>query len=190
MPHFGTYNTSDATTGNTPLVANGVVTFGPMQTDMAQNIVGSIFTDQAGTLFIEQSFDGAAAAGATVLTCATTNGQVAVSIQSLNTLIPHVGATVSGTGITAGTTVAAAPAPTATDFALSANATATGVTALTISEMGSAHWDISTSIAVVASTGASFSQAIIAPNVRLRFVNGATPQTVMRLFARAFVTGR
>lgn len=58
MAHFGSYNTSDSKTGNLALQANETVTLGPMQTDHAQNIAGSIFADQAGTLKIQQSFDG------------------------------------------------------------------------------------------------------------------------------------
>lgn len=110
MAHFTSYNTSDKSTGNIPLQASETKTFGPMQTDRAQNIVGSIFADQVGTLKVQQSFDGE-------------------------------------------------------------------------------HWDISQSFSVVASTGQGFNVAIIAPNVQLVYENGGVNQTVMRLFARTFVTG-
>lgn len=40
-----------------PLHANGTVTIGPYETFRAQNITGSVFSDQGGTLKVEQSFD-------------------------------------------------------------------------------------------------------------------------------------
>ncbi len=58
MPHFGSYNTDDATTGNTPLIANASLIVGPIQSGIASKIVGSVWADQPGTLFVEQSFDG------------------------------------------------------------------------------------------------------------------------------------
>lgn len=57
MAHFGAYDTSNTTTGNTPLAANAEIILGPLQTDAAQRIAGSVFADQPGTLHIEQSFD-------------------------------------------------------------------------------------------------------------------------------------
>lgn len=103
MAHFGSTTT--------PLGANGTITVGPIQTDTAQNIAGSVFSDKAGTLFIEQTFDGI-------------------------------------------------------------------------------NFDISVSQAVAANTPASFSQAIIAPVVQLRYVNGGVAQTAFRLYSRSFTTGR
>lgn len=52
------YNTSDNQTGNTPLTANQTITIGPFQTGVANKVAGSVFADQTGTLYIEQSFDG------------------------------------------------------------------------------------------------------------------------------------
>jgi hypothetical protein len=49
MAYFGT---------TTPLGANGTVTLGPANTDRADYISGSVFADQAGTIYIEQSGDG------------------------------------------------------------------------------------------------------------------------------------
>lgn len=43
---------------STLLNANDTVTLGPTLSDRADRIVGSAFSDQAGTLYIEQSFDG------------------------------------------------------------------------------------------------------------------------------------
>lgn len=44
-------------------------------------------------------------------------------------------------------------------------------------------WDISKSIAVVASTGLAFSEEVVVSPVRVRFLNGATPNTVFRIKA-------
>lgn len=46
------------------------------------------------------------------------------------------------------------------------------------------NWDISTTYPVVASTAKIFSEPLYLPYVRIRYVNGATPQTAFRLFAR------
>lgn len=43
----------------TPLAGNGTVTLGPVQTDQADRITGIAFANVAGTVFVEQSFDGA-----------------------------------------------------------------------------------------------------------------------------------
>lgn len=45
---------------NTPLGGNGTVTLGPIQTDLADRITGTVFANVNGTLFIEQSSDGGA----------------------------------------------------------------------------------------------------------------------------------
>jgi hypothetical protein len=115
MAHFGAYNTGDPNAGPqgyTPLANNGVVTLGPMGTETAQSIAFSIFTDQAGTLLVQQTFDGI-------------------------------------------------------------------------------NWDISQSFAVVASTAQSGVVPVIAPSSQIVFTNtGGSTQTVMRLFARTFATGR
>ncbi len=49
-----------------------------------------------------------------------------------------------------------------------------------------ANWDISQSVAITAATAANFSIEVQAPNCRLRIVNGATAQTVLR----AYMNGR
>src|SRR5688572_30165098 len=46
------------------------------------------------------------------------------------------------------------------------------------------NWDLQETIAVVANTGQGFKKDLYAPYVRVRYVNGATPQTVFRLTAR------
>lgn len=88
-----------------PLAANGTWTSGSKVTDRADAITGTIFADQTGTLYIEQSNDGT-------------------------------------------------------------------------------NWDLSTSVAVAASTGKGFKEELYAPHVRLRYVNGATAQGAFRVYAR------
>lgn len=46
------------------------------------------------------------------------------------------------------------------------------------------HWDISTSYAVTASDGKGFSEQLIGPYVRLRYLNGGTNQGAFRVSAR------
>jgi len=94
----------------TPLAGNGTVTLGPVNTQLSDRIVGSVFADVAGTLYIEQSFDGT-------------------------------------------------------------------------------NFDISTSISVPANDGTGFSEELVAPNVRLRYVNGAAAQTAFRVYARFSSSG-
>lgn len=50
--------------------------------------------------------------------------------------------------------------------------------------MDNEHWDISTTYAVAADDGKGFKEDVFAPYVRVRYVNGATPQTEFRLTAR------
>lgn len=57
MGTFASYNTDDPTSGATPLGAGGVATIGPIQTGVAHRIAGSCFSDTAGSLSIQQSFD-------------------------------------------------------------------------------------------------------------------------------------
>jgi hypothetical protein len=45
-------------------------------------------------------------------------------------------------------------------------------------------WDLSTSYAILANTGKGFNEYLYAPYVRLRFVNGASAQSVFRLYSR------
>lgn len=111
MAHFGSYDTSNPQTGQAPLGGNVTVILGPMQTDHAQIIAGSVFADQPGTLYVEQSFDGT-------------------------------------------------------------------------------NFDVSWSSAITASAGVGFNETLLAPIVQVRYVNGATAQGVLRLFARTFVQGR
>jgi len=47
------------------------------------------------------------------------------------------------------------------------------------------NWDASASVSVSASTPTSFSVEVVAPTARVRYVNGATAQTVFRLYVRA-----
>lgn len=42
----------------TPLAGAGVFTTGTMQVGLSDSIVGSVFADQDGTVFVEQSGDG------------------------------------------------------------------------------------------------------------------------------------
>jgi len=42
----------------TPLAANGTWSSGQLQAELSDTITGSVFADQAGTIFIEQSGDG------------------------------------------------------------------------------------------------------------------------------------
>lgn len=51
------------------------------------------------------------------------------------------------------------------------------------------NWDLDETIAVVASTGQGFSKVVYAPFVRVRFVNGATPNTIFRISARLSSAG-
>ena len=51
------------------------------------------------------------------------------------------------------------------------------------------NWDYSTTVAVTGGTGAKFKEDIVAPFVRVRYINGATPQTVFRISARVASSG-
>lgn len=57
MAHFDAYNTSDSSTGNKLLKGNEQIILGPLQADWAQTVAGSVFAEQAGAIFVEQSFD-------------------------------------------------------------------------------------------------------------------------------------
>lgn len=50
--------------------------------------------------------------------------------------------------------------------------------------MDGTNWDLSTTYAILANDGKGFKEDVFAPYVRVRFVNGATPQTAFRLTAR------
>ena len=51
------------------------------------------------------------------------------------------------------------------------------------------NWDTTTTIAVTGGTGKSFNEPTVAPYVRIRYTNGATPQNTFRLFARTRSSG-
>ena len=88
-----------------PLAAGATKTLGSTNSQLADRIVGTVFSDQAGTHNIEQSFDDT-------------------------------------------------------------------------------NFDVSTSYTITANDGSGFSEELVAPYVRLRYVNGGTPQTVFRLYSR------
>ncbi len=45
------------------------------------------------------------------------------------------------------------------------------------------NYDVTTNVSVSAATGVSFSVQVVAPNARIRYVNGATAQTTFRLYS-------
>lgn len=49
---------------------------------------------------------------------------------------------------------------------------------------GGLNWDLDTSTPIVANTTLTFSQVIFAPLIRIRVVNGVTPQTFLRIAAK------
>lgn len=92
------------------LTASNSWTSGTQNLGHADTLTGTVFADQAGTLYIEQSYDGT-------------------------------------------------------------------------------NWDVSTSYAITASDGKGFSEDVIAPFIRVRYVNGGTDQGAFRLYARARAAG-
>lgn len=87
---------------------------------------------------------------------------------------------------------AAATYETATSFVCGGNARITGTvfadqagTLYVDQSSDGTNFDTTTSVSVTASTGAPFSVEVVAPYGRLRYVNGATAQTVFRLYAFA-----
>lgn len=62
-------------------------------------------------------------------------------------------------------------------------------TAFVDQSLDGTNWDIPTSIAVTGGTGTSISVPLIAPYFRIRYVNGATPQTVFRFKVKATASG-
>lgn len=50
--------------------------------------------------------------------------------------------------------------------------------------MDGTNWDIDTSYTITANNGKGFKEDVFAPYVRVRYVNGATPNTVFRITAR------
>lgn len=55
--------------------------------------------------------------------------------------------------------------------------------------MDGTNWDESTTYAIAANDGKAFKEDLIAPFVRVRYVNGATPQGTFRLTARLSSSG-
>lgn len=51
------------------------------------------------------------------------------------------------------------------------------------------NWDLSTSVAISASTGTKYSEELVAPYVRLRFVNGSTNQNAFRISGKTTSAG-
>jgi hypothetical protein len=51
------------------------------------------------------------------------------------------------------------------------------------------NWDLVTAIAVTGGTGKDINVPLVAPYFRVRYVNGATPQTVFRLRVKATAAG-
>lgn len=51
------------------------------------------------------------------------------------------------------------------------------------------NWDVSTSYTVNAADAKGFSEELLLPYVRVRYVNGATPQATFRLTARCAAAG-
>ena len=98
------------TSSNTPLVANAVYSSGTLQTSGDDRVIGLIFSSGNGTLYVEQSSDGA-------------------------------------------------------------------------------NWDLSKSVAVVGGTGQGYSEELLAPYYRIRFVNGAADQTAFRLTVKTSSAG-
>lgn len=60
MAHFESFNTTDPTTGATPLAAGASITPIVIQAQQYGAIAYTVNADQLGTLFIDQSFDGGA----------------------------------------------------------------------------------------------------------------------------------
>jgi hypothetical protein len=125
-------------------------------------IVGSVFADQAGTLFIEQSWDG-------------TNWDIASTVNV--TASPAAWAT--STSYTVGQQVIAngnvyqcKTAGTSASTGSGPSGTGTSITD------GTAVWQY-----VSPASGQGFSIDVVAPNGRLVYVNGATAQTKFRLYA-------
>lgn len=59
MAHFLVYNTSDATRPlDTPLIANASTNLGVIQAQQEGVLTGTVKSDQSGSLFVDQSFDG------------------------------------------------------------------------------------------------------------------------------------
>jgi hypothetical protein len=119
-----------------PLVDSDFATF--VQSDTAENATG-VAVGRATTLDGYYPDGRLLSTGGntspSTLTCTITNGSPTIYYAGSGTQVPEPGATVSGTGIPSGTTVAASPAPTDSSFTLSANATTSGTETLTVSSL-------------------------------------------------------
>jgi hypothetical protein len=51
------------------------------------------------------------------------------------------------------------------------------------------NYDASDSVSVTGGTSVTFSQAVVLPTWRLRYVNGGSNQSFLRLFAKSEITG-
>jgi hypothetical protein len=58
MAHFASYNTTQPVNPQTVLKANQEIKLETLRADQSEYILGSVYADQAGKIFIEQSFDG------------------------------------------------------------------------------------------------------------------------------------
>jgi hypothetical protein len=96
---------SRVATTSTPLAGSGTYVSGTLLPDLSERINGSVFADQIGTLYVEESPDNV-------------------------------------------------------------------------------NWDVSKSFSVVAGTGQGFSEIVLLPYLRLRYVNGGTAQGSLRIFSR------
>ena len=119
-----------------PVVDADFATF--VQTDIAEQVTG-VTVGRAVSLDGYYPDGRALSTGGTntptVLTCQLTSGSPTVYYSGSPSSAPEIGATVTGTGVPAGATVAAYPPPNDTQFTLSVNATATGAESLTVTAM-------------------------------------------------------
>jgi hypothetical protein len=204
MAHFGSYDTTDPTTGQAVLTSGQSITLGPLATDVAQQITGSVFTDQSGILYVQQSFDAYDPNnGHAILTTALTTGGpiTSLGISPLSNPLPLGSTVVLSSGAPGAPqnayiqsfALTAAAAGAATSLAVtSSTPTYAFPVGTNVSVM---NFDISAPTTVTISSpgtgqGSSFSAAILAPWVQVVYVNGGTTQGAFRLFARTFFQGR
>jgi hypothetical protein len=212
MAIFAAYNTQDTTTGNTSLAANQTLILGPLQTGVAQEVAASIYTDQSGTAYIEQSFDAGFGFGnaneqfTVYLTSSLSTSGGAITSLPVSAL---PSALLNETIIQTSYSAPGAPDGTFTQqWTLTAAASA-NATSLTVAPQvpnynyptggevicGGISFDVigSNTITVTSpGTGQAFniSAALLAPVVRIRYVNGGTAQGVFRLFGRTYQDAR
>lgn len=198
----------------TPLGAARSFVSGVQQIPRANNITGSIYSDQGGTLTIQQggeilSLVGPAglavapvATGGTfaantyywVITALNTNGEtiksnevsaaIALNGQATLTWTALAGATGYNIyrGIATGGETYVATVGLVTTYA-DTGAAASGILPPTT---GTAYvWDANNIVTVAGGVGQGFSFPLLSPFFQVRYVNGAIPQTVLRLFVDA-----